>query len=167
MGTWEREKLQEGLVWDWHVEDPNTTNLHQWSYLNLQILPHSLPTWKANSRLSRDTIVETGIKLHCHLVDWKSTGGKNPLQKSIRNFWIIMLFVTAWFGMYTFFYMFVDIFLYILSLVMSFLLPQVDVKFTFFSASHRTVSNIHHILGHKETLNKYKNVEITPCLITV
>jgi hypothetical protein len=35
-------------------------------------------------------------------------------------------------------------------------------QYTFFSASHGTFSKIGHILGHKESLNKYEKVEIPP-----
>jgi endonuclease/exonuclease/phosphatase family metal-dependent hydrolase len=31
---------------------------------------------------------------------------------------------------------------------------------------HRTFSKIDHILGHKESLNKYNNFEITPCILS-
>jgi hypothetical protein len=34
---------------------------------------------------------------------------------------------------------------------------------TFFLAALGTFSKIHHILGHKASLNKYKKTEITPC----
>jgi exonuclease III len=37
-------------------------------------------------------------------------------------------------------------------------------QYTFFSAAHRTFPKIDHILGHKANLNKYKKIEITPCL---
>jgi exonuclease III len=35
-------------------------------------------------------------------------------------------------------------------------------QYIFFSAVHRTFSKIDHILGHKGSLNKHKNIEITP-----
>jgi hypothetical protein len=37
---------------------------------------------------------------------------------------------------------------------------------TFFSASHGTVSKIHHIIGHKTGLNRYKKTEIIPCTLS-
>ena len=33
-------------------------------------------------------------------------------------------------------------------------------EYTFFSSVHRIFSMIHHILGHKTSLNKFKNTEI-------
>jgi exonuclease III len=41
-----------------------------------------------------------------------------------------------------------------------------STQYTFFSAAHRTFSKIDHILGHKETLSKYKNIEIMPCILS-
>ena len=32
--------------------------------------------------------------------------------------------------------------------------------YTFFSSAHRTFSRIHHILGHKSSLSKFKKIEI-------
>jgi hypothetical protein len=37
-------------------------------------------------------------------------------------------------------------------------------RYTFFSAAHGTFSKIHHILGQKASLNKFKKIEITPCI---
>jgi hypothetical protein len=37
---------------------------------------------------------------------------------------------------------------------------------TFFSALHGTVSKIDHIVGHKTCLNKYKNIENFPCILS-
>jgi hypothetical protein len=37
---------------------------------------------------------------------------------------------------------------------------------TFFSADHDTCSKIDHILGHKEILNEYKKIKITPCILS-
>jgi hypothetical protein len=37
---------------------------------------------------------------------------------------------------------------------------------TFFSGGHETFPIIDHILRHKASLNKYKNVEITPCILS-
>ena len=34
------------------------------------------------------------------------------------------------------------------------------INFTFFSGAHATFSRIDHILGHKSSLGKYKNIEI-------
>ena len=34
------------------------------------------------------------------------------------------------------------------------------MNFTFFSSSHGTFSRIDHILGHKSSLDKFKNIEI-------
>jgi hypothetical protein len=39
-------------------------------------------------------------------------------------------------------------------------------QYIFFSASHATFSKIDYILGHKTSLNKYKKIEITPCIIS-
>jgi hypothetical protein len=39
-------------------------------------------------------------------------------------------------------------------------LPHMD------SAAHGTFSKIDHILGHKERLNKYKKIEIIPCILS-
>ena len=38
--------------------------------------------------------------------------------------------------------------------------------YTFFSAPHRTFSKIDHILGQKTGLNRYKNIEIIPCILS-
>jgi hypothetical protein len=35
-----------------------------------------------------------------------------------------------------------------------------------FSAHHRTFSKIEHILGHKASLNRYKKIEIIPCILS-
>jgi hypothetical protein len=34
-----------------------------------------------------------------------------------------------------------------------------------FSAAHGMFSKTDHILGHKASLNSYKNIEITPCIL--
>jgi exonuclease III len=39
-------------------------------------------------------------------------------------------------------------------------------QYTFFSATHGTFSKIDHILGHKASLNKFKKIKITPCIIS-
>ena len=36
------------------------------------------------------------------------------------------------------------------------------MNFTFFSSAHGTFSRIDHILGHKSSLGKFKNIEIIP-----
>jgi hypothetical protein len=38
--------------------------------------------------------------------------------------------------------------------------------FAFFSASHGTFSKTDHIISHKTGLNRYKNTEIIPCILT-
>jgi hypothetical protein len=38
--------------------------------------------------------------------------------------------------------------------------------YTFFSATHGTVSKIDHITGHKTGLNRYKNIEIVLCILS-
>jgi exonuclease III len=38
-------------------------------------------------------------------------------------------------------------------------------QYTFFSSVHRTFSKKDHILGHKASLNKYKKIEIIPCIL--
>jgi hypothetical protein len=40
------------------------------------------------------------------------------------------------------------------------------IQYTFFLAAHGTFSNIYHILGHKASLNKYKKMEITLCILS-
>jgi hypothetical protein len=37
--------------------------------------------------------------------------------------------------------------------------------YTFFSAPHGSFSKIDHIIGHKTDLNRYKNIEIVPCIL--
>ena len=37
--------------------------------------------------------------------------------------------------------------------------------YIFFSAPHGTFSKIDHILCHKRGLNRYKNIEIVPCIL--
>jgi exonuclease III len=39
-------------------------------------------------------------------------------------------------------------------------------EYTFFSAPHRTFSKIGHIIGHKTSLNRYKKIKITPCILS-
>ena len=38
--------------------------------------------------------------------------------------------------------------------------------YTFFSAPRGTFSKIDHIIGHKTSLNIYKNIEIVPCILS-
>ena len=38
--------------------------------------------------------------------------------------------------------------------------------YTFFSAPHVTSSKIDHIIGHKTGLNRYKNIDIVPCILS-
>jgi hypothetical protein len=38
--------------------------------------------------------------------------------------------------------------------------------YTFFSAPHCTSSKIDHIIGHKTGLNRYKNIEFIPCILS-
>ena len=40
------------------------------------------------------------------------------------------------------------------------------IKFTFFSSAHGTFSRIDHILGHKSSLGKFKNIEIIPSIFS-
>jgi hypothetical protein len=38
--------------------------------------------------------------------------------------------------------------------------------YTFFSASHGNSSKIDHIISHKTGLNRYKNIENIPCILS-
>jgi hypothetical protein len=38
--------------------------------------------------------------------------------------------------------------------------------YTFFTAPHGTFSKTDHILGHKTSLKRYKNIEIIPCILS-
>ena len=40
------------------------------------------------------------------------------------------------------------------------------MNFTFFSSAHRNFSRIDHILGHKSNLDKFKKIEIIPCIFS-
>jgi hypothetical protein len=40
-------------------------------------------------------------------------------------------------------------------------------EYTFFSAPHRTLSKTDHVIGHKASLNRYKKIEIIPCILSV
>jgi exonuclease III len=44
--------------------------------------------------------------------------------------------------------------------------PTARVEYIFFSAGHGTFSKIDHILGHKASLNKFKKIKVTPCIIS-
>ena len=39
-------------------------------------------------------------------------------------------------------------------------------EYTFFSAPDGTFSKIDHIIGHKTGLNRYRNIEIVPCILS-
>jgi hypothetical protein len=39
-------------------------------------------------------------------------------------------------------------------------------EYTFFSAPHGTFSKTDHIIGHKTGLNRYKSIEIIPCILS-
>ena len=39
-------------------------------------------------------------------------------------------------------------------------------EYTFFSSAHRTFSRIDHILGHKSSLGKFKNIEIVSSIFS-
>ena len=39
-------------------------------------------------------------------------------------------------------------------------------EYTFFSAPHGTFSKIDHMIGHKTDLNRYKKIELIPCLLS-
>jgi exonuclease III len=39
-------------------------------------------------------------------------------------------------------------------------------QYTFFSTAHQSFSKIDHILEHKASLNKYKKIEISPCILS-
>jgi exonuclease III len=39
-------------------------------------------------------------------------------------------------------------------------------EYTFFSASHGTFFKIEHKIGHKTYLNRYKKIEIIPCMLS-
>jgi exonuclease III len=41
-----------------------------------------------------------------------------------------------------------------------------STQYTFFSAAHGTFSKIDHILENKESLNKYRKIEIIPCILS-
>ena len=39
-------------------------------------------------------------------------------------------------------------------------------EYTFFLSAHGIFSRIHYILGHKAALNRYKKIEIIPCIFS-
>jgi hypothetical protein len=39
-------------------------------------------------------------------------------------------------------------------------------QYTFFSAAHGTFSKVDHILGYKASPNKFKKIEIMPCVLS-
>jgi hypothetical protein len=39
-------------------------------------------------------------------------------------------------------------------------------QYAFFSAAHGAFSKIHHILGHKARLSKYKKIKIISCILS-
>jgi hypothetical protein len=41
-----------------------------------------------------------------------------------------------------------------------------STQYAFFSAAYGTFSKIHHILGHKARVSKYKKIEIIPCILS-
>jgi hypothetical protein len=41
-----------------------------------------------------------------------------------------------------------------------------SAQHTFFSVAHGTFSKTDNILGHKASLNKYKKIEIIPCILS-
>ena len=47
-----------------------------------------------------------------------------------------------------------------------FILKQQQQQNTFFSEPCGTLSKIDHIIGHKIGLNRYKNIEIVPCILS-
>ena len=44
--------------------------------------------------------------------------------------------------------------------------PPKTMNFTFFSSAHGTFSRIYHILGHKSSLGKFKQIEIIPSIFS-
>ena len=41
-----------------------------------------------------------------------------------------------------------------------------NAEYTFFSSAHGTFSRIHHILGHKSNLSKFKKIEIVSSIFS-
>lgn len=39
-------------------------------------------------------------------------------------------------------------------------------NYSFFSAPHRAFSTIDHIISHKASLNRYKKIELAPCILS-
>jgi hypothetical protein len=46
------------------------------------------------------------------------------------------------------------------------ILHPTSAQYTFFSAAHGTFFKTDHILRHKESLSKYKKIEIIPCILS-
>jgi hypothetical protein len=46
------------------------------------------------------------------------------------------------------------------------ILHPTSVQHSFFSAAHGTFFKIDHILEHKASLSKHKNIEIIPCILS-
>lgn len=44
-------------------------------------------------------------------------------------------------------------------------IPPITKGYTYYSAFHGSFFKIDHTLGHKTSLNKFKNTEITPCIL--
>jgi hypothetical protein len=42
----------------------------------------------------------------------------------------------------------------------------ISKEYTFFSAPHGSFSKTDHIIGHKMALNRYKKIEIIPCILS-
>jgi endonuclease/exonuclease/phosphatase family metal-dependent hydrolase len=42
----------------------------------------------------------------------------------------------------------------------------ISSQYIFFSAAHGTFSKTDHILGHKASLSKYKEIELIPCILS-
>jgi hypothetical protein len=46
------------------------------------------------------------------------------------------------------------------------ILHSATAQYIFFSSAHGNFSKIDHMSGHKESLNKYKKIKITPCILS-
>jgi hypothetical protein len=46
------------------------------------------------------------------------------------------------------------------------ILHPTSAQYIFFSAAHGTFPKIHHLLGHKASLSKYKKTEIIPSILS-
>jgi hypothetical protein len=49
---------------------------------------------------------------------------------------------------------------------MSRIFHSTSAQYTFFSAAYGAFSKIYHIFGHKASFNKYKKIEIIPCILS-